>query len=67
MPGLLDDTWHMLDYLASRFGDTIAVNAMGQYHPEGEDWQHPDLARPLPLSEFGEAVRHACSLGLRLA
>ena len=68
MPGLLDDSCRILQFLAGEVAPDTYVNVMAQYHPA---WQistdkYPELNRPLTTAEYTQAVRIAEQTGLRL-
>ncbi len=67
MPGELDETRAILEWVASRLGPETYVNLMDQYHPAGSvcDEKYPELNRPLRSEEFLAAMEIACELGLR--
>ena len=67
MPGMLDETRRILEWLASRLSTDTYVNLMGQYHPAGRvTADHlPEINRPLEARELWEAHRIAGEFGLR--
>ncbi|MGO8691857.1 MAG: radical SAM protein [Thermoguttaceae bacterium] len=65
MPGGLDETREILRFLAREVSPDTFVNVMPQYRPAGLAGRHPALARPLPESEYGEALVVARGVGLR--
>ncbi len=67
MPGWLDDTRAILEWVAHELGPETYVNLMDQYHPAGVVGaeRHPELNRRLTPEEFRQAVRMARDLGLR--
>ncbi len=65
MPGGLDETREILRFLAREVSPDTFVNVMPQYRPEGLAGRHPAIARPLPESEYGEALVVARGVGLR--
>ncbi len=68
MPGGLDETRAILDWIASELGRDAYVNLMDQYYPAGRVGRenYPEINRRLSAAEFEEARRYALSLGLRL-
>src|SRR5262249_24353371 len=68
MPGALDDTAAILEWLASAIGPDTYVNVMDQYRPEGSVLRQPDkyaeLARRLTLEEHEAALERARQAGL---
>jgi putative pyruvate formate lyase activating enzyme len=67
MPGCLDETRAILDWIAGELGPDTYVNLMDQYYPAGnvDPQRHPDLCRRLAPAEFDEALRIARAVGLR--
>lgn len=65
MPGCLDDTRNILQFLRE-LSPRTAVNVMAQYRPAGEvTWRdYPQIARSLTAEEYSQALRAA--RGLRL-
>jgi len=64
MPGMLDDTGAIVEFLASEISPDTYVNVMAQYRPEYLAHEHPPLDRPLSRDEWREAVRLARKAGL---
>jgi putative pyruvate formate lyase activating enzyme len=67
MPGCLDETRAILEWMASTLGSDTHVNLMDQYYPAGKvsESTHPEINRKLTSTEFREAQRIASDLGLR--
>jgi putative pyruvate formate lyase activating enzyme len=67
MPGALDETRAILQWIVDRLGRDTYVNLMDQYYPAGKVGvaQYPELNRRLTSHEFGEARAIARDLGLR--
>ena len=68
MPGQLDETRAILEWVAQELGPNTYVNLMDQYRPAGKvsSVRFAELNRGLTHAEFAEAVEIAVSLGLRL-
>jgi putative pyruvate formate lyase activating enzyme len=68
MPGGLDETRAILDWIAAELGRDAYVNLMDQYYPAGRVGRDsfPEINRRLSPSEFDDARRFAIDLGLRL-
>lgn len=66
MPGLLEESRSILDWIARELGPDTYVNVMGQYHPAGkvrkEDF--PELNHPLTAEEWLAALEIAREVGL---
>ena len=68
MPGGLDDTRALLDWIARELGPDTYVNLMDQYRPAGKvnSTRYAEINRPLSSREYLEAYEFAAGLGLRL-
>jgi putative pyruvate formate lyase activating enzyme len=67
MPGALEETQAILQWIVDRLGPDTYVNLMDQYYPAGKvgEAQYPELNRRLTSREFSEARAIARELGLR--
>jgi putative pyruvate formate lyase activating enzyme len=67
MPGCLDETRAILEWIAVEIGPDAYVNLMDQYRPAGKvsSERFPEINRPLAPAEFEEAVEIARRVGLR--
>ena len=65
MPGRLDDTHAVLEFLAREISPDTFVNVMPQYRPAGDASEHAELGRPITPAEFRQALRIAADVGLR--
>lgn len=67
MPGSLDETAAILQWIAEELGRNTYVNLMDQYYPAGKvsSERHPEINRRLTSREFGEAREIARALGLK--
>lgn len=67
MPGGLDETRAILEWIARELGPETYVNLMPQYRPAGkvDAESYPEIDRPLDPAEFRAAQRIAAELGLR--
>jgi putative pyruvate formate lyase activating enzyme len=68
LPSHLDCcTRPVLKWIAENLDNSkVRVNIMDQYHPDYRSYEHPDLTRPLELSEFVQAVTYGRDLGLNI-
>ncbi len=67
MPGGLEDSKRVIDFVADEVSPGAYINVMEQYRPCGEAYRHPEINRPLQPEEFRRAFDYAASRGLRLA
>lgn len=65
MPGCLDDTRKILEFIAKEISPNTYVNIMDQYRPCGTAFQFPQLKRRITSDEFEEAINHALKIGLQ--
>ena len=68
MPGGIDETRAILEWIARELGPDSYVNVMDQYHPAGKvsGEKYCEINRRLTAGEFAEAEGIARDLGLRL-
>ncbi len=66
MPGRLEDTRRILEFLKTKVSPATHVNLMSQYRPMGEARRFPDLCRPLSATEFRQALEMGKASGLSL-
>jgi putative pyruvate formate lyase activating enzyme len=68
MPGSLDETRAILEWIANELGADSYVNLMDQYHPAGKvsGSRFAEINRRLTSAEFRQAEEIAQQLGLRL-
>lgn len=68
MPGLLDETRHILQFLAEQVAVDTYVNVMAQYRPAGKVTaeKYPEINRTPTTAEYRTAVHLAEQAGLRL-
>ena len=66
MPGRVEDTKRILNFIADEISDKSYVNVMPQYRPVHRARGYPDIDRRVSGEEFNEAVSYASRLGLRL-
>ena len=67
MPGCLDETRAILEWIAATLGPDSYVNLMDQYYPAGrvDGAAFPEINRKLTSVEFREAQRIASEVGLQ--
>ncbi len=67
MPGWLEETRAILEWIARALGPDTYLNLMDQYHPAGKvsATVYPEINRRLASPEFQEALAIARDLGLR--
>ncbi len=65
MPGGIEETRAILNYIATTLSPDTYVNLMPQYRPCGEARRFTELSRRLTVAEFESAVLAAMEAGLR--
>ena len=66
MPGALDETRSIFEWIATELGTDTYVNVIDQYHPAGkvDPSRHSEISRPTSTDESHRAVRLARVAGL---
>lgn len=64
LPGSVDETRRVLDYIAASFPGDTAISLMSQYVPCYRAAEYPALNRRLMKREYDRAVEYCLSLGL---
>ncbi len=67
LPGGLEDTKQVLEFIGSELSPDCLVNLMDQYYPCYQASDYPELSRRVSREEFRAAADYAQQLGLRLA
>ncbi|WP_457568496.1 radical SAM protein [Desulfurobacterium sp.] len=67
MPGYVEDSIAILNWIRQTLGRNAFVNIMDQYFPAYKASQFPEIARRITEEEYLTVYRHAKRLGLRLA
>ncbi|MDI9419297.1 MAG: radical SAM protein [Firmicutes bacterium] len=67
LPGGLEETKRVLDFIKAKLSPGVLVNLMDQYYPSYKAFNFPELNRRISQSEFLEALQYAQKLELRLA
>jgi putative pyruvate formate lyase activating enzyme len=64
MPGMLDDTRRVVEFIANELSPNTYVNVMRQYRPEYKACDFPPLDEPLTREDWREAIAIAHEAGL---
>lgn len=64
LPGSLDNTYGVLEWLKDNLDDSHYISLMGQYYPCGESKKYEELSRKLKPIEYKLAISKAEKLGL---
>lgn len=64
MPGLIDETAAILEWIATRLSPQTYVNIMAQYHPCGRAGDYEELRRQVSGDEYRQALAIARRVGL---
>jgi putative pyruvate formate lyase activating enzyme len=68
MPGLIDETRQIFNFLAQEIGPDLYLNIMDQYYPAGKvnAQKYAEINRGLMIPEYKEAVGLAKAAGFRM-
>ncbi len=64
MPGLVEDSKRILEFIAREVSMETYVNIMAQYRPHYRAHEFPEIARRITSEEYWQVVEYARSLGL---
>ncbi len=64
LPGAVDDAKKRVEYIYSRYGDSVYLSLMSQYTPHGELSAYPELCRTVTQEEYDELIDFAVDLGV---
>ncbi len=65
LPGLLENTFDVLDYFAEKLKDRgVWLSLMAQYTPQHRPGEPEELSRPLTAQEYHRATEYALTLGI---
>ncbi|MBA1335012.1 MAG: radical activating enzyme [Firmicutes bacterium] len=67
MPGNLNNTKEILEFIKNNLSPDCLVNLMDQYYPAHRAFRYEEISRRLTRAEFVEVYNYARKLGLRLA
>lgn len=67
LPGLLQESKRVLDYLFGEYGNSIYYSLMSQYTPVSalDKTAYPELARKVTTYEYQKLIDHALALGIK--
>lgn len=64
LPGQLEATKNILQFIYKEISKDTYVNIMSQYHPEYQAYLFPEINFPIKTSVYDEAIRYAHEIGL---
>ncbi len=65
LPGCLEDSKKILEYLYDRYGDNIFISIMNQYTPISKNLEaFPELDRKVTEEEYDELINYAVDIGI---
>ncbi len=67
LPGGLEDTKGVLEFIKKKLSPNVLVNLMNQYYPSHKAFEYEELRKRLSFMEYKEAYDYGMKLGLRLA
>jgi putative pyruvate formate lyase activating enzyme len=65
MPGMLEDSRKIFEFISREISPDTYLNVMPQYRPAGEAGNYPEIGRSLNYAEFLQAVQMARDAGLQ--
>lgn len=66
LPGGLEDTKKILEFIKEELSPDVLVNLMDQYYPSHKAFQYKQIARRLNFMEYKQAYSYGKKMGLRL-
>ncbi len=66
LPGGLEDTKKVLDFIKEELSPDCLLNLMDQYYPAHKAHEYEEISRRLDYKEYQEAYNYAKKMGLRL-
>jgi putative pyruvate formate lyase activating enzyme len=63
MPGMKDDSFKIIDFIADKLGTDSYLNLMEQYHPSYKALDYPEIDRRITLKEYNDCVEYAKKKG----
>lgn len=66
LPGSLEDSKEILQFIRDKLSPHVLVNLMNQYYPSHQAFQYRELRKRLSFREYSKAESFARELGLRL-
>lgn len=64
LPGCVEDSMKIMDYLYKTYGNRIYISIMNQYTPVAPLPEYPELNRKITKKEYDTVVDYAISLGV---
>jgi len=64
LPGHVEDSKHILNYLYQTYQNKICISIMNQYTPVRKISNFPNLNRSLTEKEYDEVINYACDIGI---
>ncbi len=64
LPGLVQDSKKILQFIHNTFGDSVYISLMNQYTPMPDCKKFPEINRPITAAEYDELVDYALSIGI---
>ena len=66
LPGELEDTKKVLEFIKEELSSDVLVNLMDQYYPSYKAFEYKQIAKRLDFTEYKQAYSYGKKLGLRL-
>ena len=65
LPGLLFDSKKVVDYIYTKYGDSVYISLMNQYVPMFNACNYPEINKPLNPRHYDSLVNYALELGVK--
>lgn len=66
LPGGLEDSKEVLEFIKEELSSDVLVNLMDQYYPSHKAFEYKEIAKRINYNKYKEAYNYGNSLGLRL-
>lgn len=67
LPGLLNDSKKVIDYIYSTYGDNVYISIMSQYIPAGDLTHYPELNRRINPRAYNTLIDYCAKKGIKNA
>lgn len=65
LPGLIEDSFNVLNWIKENLGEDVIVSVMGQYTPYHNSKNYPEINRKLKPLEYKMVLNHFIKIGLK--
>ena len=65
IPGLIDDSKKIINYLVENYNDDIFVSIMNQYTPTNNLNKYPEIDKIVDKNDYEELIDYAIDIGIK--